>query len=217
MRQVIHMLLLVLAGPALVAASAPEPAITAQDRHDLRCAAAFAVVATLQVRGDQAALALPPLGLRGKRYLGLVGDHLAMQAGLTDAALRDLLEQAARSAGHDGATDIAQSCMADLDSAVPPRPAPEAPACLAMLDIYAQVLAARDRDNPLAARLAREAAGLDAAAQAVLQARGLDAAARTAAIERERERVREALDGGPATLDADDFAQCRRLAAAPPR
>ena len=214
-------MVLALAGLVLVAANQPippaVPAITVQDQHDVRCAAAFAVVATLQARGDKNALSLPPLAIRGKRYLGLVGERLATQTGLTGDAVRDLLTQAARSIGPAGAADVARSCLGELDTVVPPRPAPAAPACLAMLDIYAQVLESRDPGDPIVARLRQESAALSAAAHALLQSRGLDDAGQAAAITRERAAVRAALSGGAATLDADDFAQCRQLAAAQTR
>jgi hypothetical protein len=185
-------------------------------RHDLRCAAAFAVVAVAQTRGDAAALALPPLGIRGKRYLGLVGEQIAAQTGLSGEAVHDLLAAAARSVAHDGAPGVAAACLGALDSAVPPRPAPDAVTCFALFTVYADVLATRDPADPRAARLRRDSAFLAVMAHALLSGRGVDAAGETAAIEHERARIREALTGGPATIDADDFAQCRHLAAAPP-
>lgn len=181
-----------------------------QQHHDLRCAAAFAVVALAQAHGDASALALPPLGLRGKRYLGLVGERVADETGLSGAAVHDLLAAAAKEVMHDGSVAVATACLADLDHVAPPRPAPDAVTCLALLGVYADVLAARDSDSALGHTLAGEAAGLAPAAGDALRAQGLDAAA---AIEQRRAQVRDALNGGPAGIDADDFAQCRRLAA----
>jgi hypothetical protein len=207
----------VLVGLLLCAATQPQvpaaPALTERDRHDLRCAAAFAVTAVAQSRADKAALALPPLGIRGKRYLGLVGERLAATGGLSGEAVRDLLTQAARAVAHEGASGVAASCLGDLDGIVPPRPAPDAVTCLALLDVYAQVLASRDPADQLAVRLSRESASVAPAAHALLSAKGLDSAGEAVATERERTRIREALTGGPATIDADDFAQCRHLAA----
>jgi len=211
-------LLPLLAAPLLGAATQPPAPdrLTGQDRHDVRCAAALAVVAAMQDRGDSAALALPPLGIRGKRYFGLVGERVAAQTGLSGEAVRDVLAEAAHNVAHDGAPAVAASCLGELDTAVPPRPAPDALACIAMLDVYADVLTARDATNALAITLRREAAALAPAAQALLGARGLDASGGAGAIEHEHARVREALNGGPDTVDADDFAQCRRLAATKP-
>ncbi len=190
---------------ALVAASQPDmPArLTSQHVHDLRCAAAFAVVAAGQAHGDAAALALPPLGIRGRTYMGEVGERVATEAGLSGEAVRDLLAQAARRLGPQGAPAAARACLGELDQAVPPRPAPDAIDCLAMLDTYAQLLAARDPASPLAATLRDEAR--------VLAIPSVDAATQ-ARIDLARARVREALTGGPATVDADDYTACRRLA-----
>jgi len=203
----------------LCAATQPriqDPALTEHDRHDLRCAAAVAVVAVMQARGDAAGRALPPLGIRGKRYFGLVGERIAAQTGLSAAAMHDVLADAARSVAHDGAPAVAVSCLGELDAAVPPRPAPDAVACLAMLDVYADVLAARDANNALVPTLRRESAALAPAAHALMLARGLDAAGEATAIQHERARVHEAITGGPATVDADDFALCRQLNAVRP-
>ena len=164
-------------------------------------------------RIEPSALALPPLGLRGKRYLGLVGERIADQTGLSGAAVHDLLAAAAKEVVHDGAVAVATACLADLDDVAPPRPAPDAVTCLALLGVYADVLTARDTDSALGHTLAGEAAGLAPAADDALRAQGLDATAAAAAIKQRRAHVREALNGGPAGIDADDFALCRRLAA----
>jgi hypothetical protein len=65
------------------------------------------------------------------------------------------------------------------------------------------VLAARDPASPLAALLRNEARALAIPpVDAPTQAR----------IDFARARAREALTGGPATVDADDYAACRQLA-----
>lgn len=203
---------------ALLLGAATQPAsadaLTEHQRHDLRCAAAFAVVAVAQTRGDAAALALPPLGLRGKRYLGLVGERVSTETGLSGETVHDLLAAAAKKVAHDGAIAAATACLADLDDVAPPRPAPDAVMCHALLGVYGDVLAARDTDSALGRTLARESATLAPYAHSLLRARGLDPAGETAAIDQHRAQVREALNGGPAVIDADDFAQCRRLAKA---
>lgn len=203
-------LMLGAAGPP--APPAP-PALTARDHHDLRCAAAFAVVASAQTGGNAAALALPPLGIRGKRYLGEVGERVAQQAGLSGPALRDLLAGEARVLGPVGALAAARACLGDLDAAVPPRPAPDAVTCVALLGVYADVMATREGQGAQAAALARQSAQLADAAQALLAARGLDPAGQAATLAQTRTRLREAIATGSGAVDADDFAQCRQLAA----
>jgi len=190
------------------------PALTARDHHDLRCAAAFAVVATAQAGGNVGARALPPLGIRGRRYLGEVGERIAVSAGLSGPAVRDLLAAEAQDLAHGTAVAAATSCLAELDIAVPRRPAPDVVTCLALLGIYADVLSARDGQSALATELARGSASLATAARSALAARGLDAAGQAAAIERARAQMRDAITGGAGAIDADDFAQCRRLATA---
>jgi hypothetical protein len=204
-------LMLGAAGPPAL----PEaPALTMRDHHDLRCAAAFAVVASAQSGGNAAALALPPVGIRGKRYLGEVGERVAGTAGLSGPALRDVLAAEAKALGPGGALAVARSCLGDLDAAVPPRPAPDALTCLALLGVYADVLATREGQGALAAALARQAAQLAGAARGMLAARGIDAAGQDAQIAQARARLRAAITSGSGEVDADDFAQCRRLAAA---
>jgi len=220
MRNMFRSIVPLLLGLLLCAETRPAvpvvPALTERHHHDLRCAAAFAVVAVAQTRGDAAALALPPLGIRGKHYMGQVGERVAAETGLSGEAVHDLLIEAARIVTHDGATTVAVACLGDLDGAVPPRPAPDAVACLGLLGVYADVLATRDGDSALARTLARESARLGPAAHGLLVARGLDDAGQAAAIDHQRALAREALNGGPASIDADDFAQCRKLADAAP-
>ena len=189
----------------------PVPALTLRDHHDLRCAAAFAVVATAQASGNASARALPPLGIRGKRYLGEVGERIAGSAGLSGPAVRDLLAAQAQALAHGNAVAAAISCLGELDDAVPRRPAPDVVTCLALLGIYADVLSARGEQSALAAELARGSARLAAAARSALAARGLDPAGQAAAIDQARTQMRTAITGGAGAIDADDFAQCRRL------
>jgi hypothetical protein len=201
----LHRFDLPLAAALLLGAGPPAPDLshlTPRHRHDLTCAASFAVVAAAQSRGEPRAQALPPLNTRGRHYLGLVGERVAAEADLSGEAVHDLMSDAARHAMADGSGGIATAtaCMPELDAALPPHPPRSALECQAMLDVYAQVLRARG-DSALGDTLARESAAL-----------ALRAHATPDALERERTRVRQALTGGPATLDADDFAACRKLA-----
>lgn len=190
--------------PAHLAGTAPDlTRLTERHRHDLRCAAAFAVVAAGQARGDAATLALPPLGIRGRSYLGLVGERVAAETGLSGETVRDLLADAAQRLGPQGAPIAAGQCLGELDAAVPPRPAPDTVDCLAILGTYAEAIDARDPGSALAATLHGEAAALMPPPHDPATDR---------AIDRAKARVREALTGGPASVDADDYAACRRLA-----
>ena len=220
MAKLLKTCVLALGGCALGAASLPAApdtaALTDRQRHDIRCAAAFAVVSVAQTSGDATALALPPLGIRGKRYLGQIGETVAAQTGLSGEAMHAMFDDAARRAAHDGAPAIATACLPDLDVAVPPRPAPDAIACVGLLGAYAEVLAGRGDPGALGRTLAEEAARLMPAAKALMVKQGLDSAAQAATIGQARETARAALSGGPGEIDADAFAQCRRLTASTP-
>ena len=61
------------------APAAPDAAL----RADLHCAAAFAIAASEQARGSRAALGLPPLAVRGKRFFADVGARAVEQGGMT--------------------------------------------------------------------------------------------------------------------------------------
>ena len=195
-------IMIALAGLALAGATQPDLArITPQHTRAMRCAAAFAVVAVAQAQGDAAALALPPLGIRGRLFMGQVGTQVSTEAGLSGEAVHDLLAAEAQRLGPRGALAAAAPCLADLDAAVPPRAPPGPIDCYAILDTYAQVLAARDPASALAQTLRAEAGTL--AAHGPMQGPAVDAA---------RARARAALTSGDGTIDADDFAACRRLA-----
>lgn len=182
--------LAVLSTPLVARAATPPDAAT------LRCAAAIALGAAAQERGDPALAGLPPLGHRGRRFFARVGEEAAAQSGESAEAIGARLAQAARSIGAEGDLPRAvRACLPMLDAREPVRPARPGP-CAALLDLYAQVLRGRDPADPLAATLARESAVLAGGTPP-------DAAA--------REQARMGLDDG--TSDADDFAACRALAA----
>ncbi len=204
MAPIFRFYLIAMTGLSLGAAGQPDLGrITPVHTHDMRCAAAFAVVAARQAGGDPAALALPPLGLRGRVYMGKVGERVAREAGLPGDAVHDVLASAAQKLGPQGALAVAGPCLAELDAAVPRRPAPGPIDCFAILDAYARVLTGRDPASPLGATLRSEAAALAPTAHDPATDRLVDAA---------RARVRDALTGGDGTIDADDFAACRARA-----
>jgi len=201
MTSIFRFLLIAVTGLALGAATQPDLArITPQHTHDIRCAAAFAVVAVAQARGDAAALALPPLGIRGRLFMGQIGQRVATEAGLPGEAVRDLLAGAAQGLGPQGAIAAAGPCLGELDTAVPRRAPPGPIDCFAILDTYAQVLGAREPGSALAATLRAEAAALAPATHDPATERQVDMA---------RARVRDALTSGDGTIDADDFTACR--------
>lgn len=172
---------------------AAAAALAPADARALDCAAAFAVVAVLQTRDDPAVRALPPIERRGRVYFGQAAARIAANTGLGVQAVHDLLATAAQRLGPARAPAMAQSCLVDLDAAVAPVPPPDALACRALLEAYADALVRRDAADPLVADLMRAAARLAPAA---------DGAALDAARRRQRD----------APGDAEAYRTCRRMA-----
>ncbi len=110
----------------LAAAPAPAPVLDPVLQIDLHCAAAFALAAAAQAHGNAAALALPPLAVRGKAFFADVGARAVEQGGMTQEAVRDLLVAEVTAIQHRAAADSdralaaeAAPCLARLDAAVP--------------------------------------------------------------------------------------------------
>ncbi len=111
------------------ASGAARGALAPELRDALYCAAALALASDEQRAGTPAALALPPLEDRGKRYFAQIGARAIDEAGLTREAVRDLLiadvaEVRRRAAVDSDQQSAAQAkqCLARLDAAVPPAP-----------------------------------------------------------------------------------------------
>jgi hypothetical protein len=119
--------ILALVTAPLVAAPTATPVLPdAALRADLHCAAAFALAASAQARGSAAALALPPLAVRGKRFFADVGAGAVEQGGMTQEAVRDLLVAEVTAIQRRVAADpdrelVAEvrPCLARLDAALP--------------------------------------------------------------------------------------------------
>lgn len=129
--------------PTAVAGTAPDLSrLTPTHRAELRCAAAFAIVASEQERGIAGALAFPPMGARGKQYFVDVGTRVAGEAGLTREQVRDLMvadvaqmqKRAANAPDAEMAAEM-KPCLARLDAAVPPAKVPTLLQCTAILSL----------------------------------------------------------------------------------
>ncbi len=122
-----------LSAAALIGALVPSPLLAAPDtelrpdlRIDLHCAAAFALAASEQARGNAAALALSPLAESGKRFFADVGTRAVEEGGMTQTAVQDLLvaevtamqRRIAADPGHALAAEVTP-CLARLDPAAP--------------------------------------------------------------------------------------------------
>ncbi|WP_068071217.1 hypothetical protein [Novosphingobium lentum] len=169
------------------AATAPQTAapdlsrLTEGHTADLRCAAAFAIVASEQQRGVQDALAYAPLGYRGKEYFVRVSARVEDEAGLSKEAVRDILvrnvaemQQQAAAIG-DPATELSnvvKPCLARLDKEVAPLVRPDLLQCSAILQVAYEQLHASEGLTPAAQDLRTLASVLTAREHEALVAGG---------------------------------------------
>jgi hypothetical protein len=123
-----------LALPARAVPTDTPDTLTPNLRDALHCAAVFALTSAEQQRGNPAALALPALAERGKRYFTIIGARAMDEAGLTREAVRDRLaadvaESQRRAAAEPDQTLAYQTqrCLVGLDAEVPPGPSPVRP------------------------------------------------------------------------------------------
>ncbi len=207
-------LMTAVASPAALHASLPSGAdIIADSRLDLRCSAAFAIVATAQADGD-ALRGWPPLAQRGKQFFANAGESMVAKTGLTREAVRDLIAADVRALqtakDPDAAlTDLAKPCLARLDASVPPLTKPDLNQCAAILTLAADELHAREGMTPAAQDLRTLASVLTAREREALIASGKtgDEADRTVI------QTREAMAAAaPGEIDTYDIAYCYDLA-----
>ena len=203
-------------------AAAPEaPAVPdAALQADLHCAAAFAIAASEQARGSAAALALPPLAVRGKRFFADVGTRAVEQGGMTQEAVRNLLVAEVTAMQRRAATDpnrelVAQvrPCLARLDAAVPPLQTPELAQCAAILTLAWEEERAKGPEGAAARDLRTLAQVLTARARDGFIASGKSGDGADAAVEAAREAMRSEAANRPGGVNNYDIAHCYALAA----
>lgn len=207
---------------AETAATAPQPrsALTAEQRADLHCAAAFAVAASEQQRGTAAALALPPMAVRGKRFFADMGERVLRETGLTRDAVRDLLVadvaamQRRATVDPDGElTAEVKPCLARLDAAVPPLQVPDLAQCAAILGLAYEEERARGSQSPAARDLQTLAQVLASRARTAAIAGGASGDGADAALEQARAAMRSEAQSRPGGVDNYAIAHCYDLAA----
>jgi hypothetical protein len=203
-----------LLAPVAPAVAQPAPArLTGEHRAALRCAAAFALAAQAQAQGDAAALALPPLTARGKRYFAIVGDQVVDEAGMTREQVRDLLTADAVAIQQAGARDPdgvlsaeVKPCLARLEATVPPLKTPDLLQCSAILSLAFDEVHARDGMSPRAQDLKTLASVLSAREHEALVAAGKSGDEADAALAQAHDAMlKEAFDkaGGVEKYDID--------------
>jgi hypothetical protein len=218
------LILALLSSPTLAAPSPPALPDAAL-RADLHCAAAFAIAASEQARGSAAALALPPLGVRGKRFFADAGARAVEQGGMTQGAVRDLLvaevADMQRRAAADPANpqpdrelaDEVKPCLARLDATVPPLQTPDLAQCAAILALAAEEERQRQPQGAGLRDLQTLAQVLSSRARGALIAGGKSGDGADAALETARDAMRAEAAGRPGGVDNYDIAQCYALAA----
>lgn len=194
--------MLAFAGPAHAAPSPASAPMSDDTRAALSCAAAFAVAATEQGRGERAALAFPPLAVRGKEYFVRVSARAMDETGSSRETIRDVLAgevaalQKRAAENPDGAMTAAVTpCLARLDAEVPPLPKPSLAQCAAILSLAYEEVHSREGLSASARDLKTLAAVLESRTREALVAQGLtgDAADRRLA-ETHDAMLKEALE-----------------------
>ncbi len=103
-------------GPAL-SQSASKP-LSENARTSLRCAAAFAIVANDQAKGNRKALGWPPLAKRGREFFVRVSAQVMDETGQNHDAVAQLLTaEALKLRKQNGSDQIMPGCLQLLDAA----------------------------------------------------------------------------------------------------
>jgi hypothetical protein len=209
-------LVVVALSPASAAPAAPD----ADLRAELYCAAAFAIAASEQARGSAAALALPPLAVRGKRYFADVGERAVSAGGMTREAVRDVLTaevvRMQRRAAADPDQELAaevKPCLARLDAAVPPLQVPDLAQCAAIMGLASDEARARDPQSASARDLQTLAQVLATRARTASITGGASGDGADAALAQAREAMRREAQDRPGGVDNYAIAHCYDLAA----
>ena len=228
MRFIAPTIALALTLPGTLAAAAPEATRSPTEDHKamLQCAAAFAIVASEQEAGSDAALAFPPLAWRGKEYFVFASTRVMDETGLAREQVRDLLvaevaalQQKAAAGDPDAVMAAAiQPCLPRLDAAIPPLEAPDLLQCSAILKVAYEDVHGREGLSPRARDLATLATVLTAREREALLAKGLsgDDADRTIA-EAHDALLADTFSAAGAGAEKYDIARCYDLAKPDPK
>lgn len=170
---------------AQTAAPTPPPALpelNVEQKVQLACSAAFALAASEQARGEDAALRYPPLRVRGREYFVRFGARTMDSTGASREAVKALLEGevsrlqklAIAVQDPDGTLDKAlQPCLPRLEAEVPPLPKPTLGQCAAIMSLAAEEMVAREGiEDPKSKDLKILAAVLESRERKALQEKG---------------------------------------------
>ncbi|WP_298190867.1 hypothetical protein [Novosphingobium sp.] len=218
-------LILALVTSPLAAAPGAPAVPDAALKADLHCAAAFAIAASEQARGSAAALALPALAVRGKRFFADTGARAVEQGGMTQEAVRALLIAEVTAMQRRAAADPAnpepdrelagevRPCLARLDAAVPPLQTPDLAQCAAILTLAWEEERTKGPDTAAARDLQTLAQVLATRARDAQIAAGKSGDGADAAVEAARDAMRAEVASRPGGVDNYDIRHCYDLAA----
>lgn len=195
---------------------AQTPELSPQTTEDLRCAAAFAVVA-LEQSGGEGPDGWPPLALRGKRFFADAGERAMKEGALSREQVRDRIAaqvQALQTASDPDAAlaALVKPCSARLDATVAPLVTPDLKQCAAILDLAYDEVHAREGMSAPAQDLKTLASVLAAREREALLAMGKSGDEADRTLSDAREAIRAEAGDGQGGVDKYDIAHCYELA-----
>ena len=204
------------------AASVKLPELNAEQKSQLTCSAVFAIVASDQARGQDTALAYPPLKVRGREYFVRFGARTIDRTGASRDAVKVLLEseverlQKLAAATGDPQGTLARTigpCLPRLDAEVPPLTRPTLAQCTAILSLAYQEVYAREGLNGAQARdLKILSAVVESRQRKALGEQGLSGGQIDKTVAEEHGRMlKEVLASGPG-VEKYDLQTCYDLA-----
>lgn len=182
MKSLLPLLLSLQTATAPAAGTLVAPVLTADQRADLTCAAAFAIIASEQERGVTSALEYPTLALRGRAFFVTTAERIVTETASSDEAvglaLKQIVEQmqAEATQSNDPASvvdAIMGPCLEKLDAAVPLPPPPSMLQCAIYLQLAYEEVSGREGDSPTARDLKTLATVLQSRARDEMRDAGL--------------------------------------------
>lgn len=215
--------LLMLLQPAAPTPVVAAPTLTAAQRDDLTCAAAFAIIASEQERGVTTALAYPTLVSRGRTFFVTTAERVVTETASSDEgvglALRGIVEdlqgQAAQSNDPAGVVDvIMEPCLKKLDAVVPLAPPPSMLQCAVYVMLAYEEVNGREGETPTARDLKTLATVLESRARDEMRDEGLSGNEADQRLIETRESIAKAESArDPEGASPDiDFEHCFELA-----
>lgn len=168
--------------PAAPTPTITAPVLTAPQREDLRCAAAFAIIASEQERGVTSALAYPTLVNRGRTFFVTTAERVVTETASSDEAVglalkgivEELQKEAAGSNDPAGVVDaIMGPCIEKLDATVPLAPPPSMLQCAIYVMLAYEEVKGREGETATARDLKTLATVLESRARDQMRDEGL--------------------------------------------